>query len=193
MKLNKLFAAACLAAGLALSGAANAVVLTSASGANPVEDFSGTGMVAFNLDLQDFSSTTLNFVLDAGDLQGPLSFDALVRNLAGADLNRFSFRLQGIRFAGAGTVTPAFGTVGAVDADDSLAVINFSTPEYAEFQFGDVFGMPGQTDWLLDTTGLQAGDSFSITASVPEPSTAALLLPMLCMGLMAAARRRKKD
>lgn len=190
MKPTKLFA---FAAALALSGAANAALLTGSTGANPVEDFSGAGSVAFNLDLQDFSSTTLNFVLEADDLQGPLSFDALVRNLAGADLNRFSFSLQGIRFAGAGSVTPSFGSIGAIDAGATAAVIDFATPEYAEFQFGDVFGGAGQ-DWLLDTAGLQAGDSFSITATVPEPSTAALVLPMLCMaGLSAAARRRRKD
>ena len=189
MKLTKLYA---FAGALLLSGAANAALLTGSAGANPVEDFSGAGSVAFNLDLHDFSSTTLNFVLEADDLQGPLGFDALVRNLAGADLNRFTFSLQGIRFAGAGSVTPSFGSLASVDAGATAAVIDFATPEYAEFQFGDVFGAAGQ-DWLLDTAGLQAGDRFSITATVPEPSTAALVLPMLCMGLMAAARRRKKD
>lgn len=190
MKLTKLCA---FAGALVLSGAANAALLTGSAGANPVEDFSGAGSVAFNLDLRDFSSSTLNFVLEADDLQGPLSFDALVRNLAGADLGRFTFSLQGIRFAGAGSVTPAFGSIKAIDAGATAAVIDFATPEYAEFQFGDVFGAAGQ-DWLLDTAGLQAGDRFSITATVPEPSTAALILPMLCMaGLTAAARRRKKD
>lgn len=190
MKLTKLFA---FAAALALSGAANAALLTTSAGTNPVEDFSSAGSVAFNLDLENFSSTTLSFELQADDLQGPLSFDALVRNLAGADLNRFTFSLQGIRFAGAGTVTPSFGSIKAIDAGDTVAMIDFATPEYAEFQFGDVFGNAGQADWLLDTTGLQVGDRFSITATVPEPSSAALVLPMLCMGLVAAARRRKKD
>lgn len=190
MKLTKLFA---FAAALALSGAANAALLTSSTGSNPVADFSSAGSVAFNLDLEDFSSTTLNFELQADDLQGPLSFDALVSNLAGAELNGFTFILQGIRFAGAGTVTPSFGSVGSVEAGASAAVIRFATSEYDQFQFGDVFGGPGQADWLLDTTGLQAGDRFSITATVPEPSTAALVLPMLCLGLVAAARRRMKD
>jgi hypothetical protein len=190
MKLSKLCA---FAGALVLSGAANAALLTGSAGSNPVEDFSGAGSVAFNLDLRDFSSTTLHFVLEADDLQGPLSFDALVRNLAGADLNRFSFSLQGIRFAGAGSVTPSFGSVASIDAGATAAAIDFATPEYAEFQFGDVFGLVGQSDWLLDTAGLQAGDRFSVTATVPEPSTAALVLPMLCLGLMAAARRRRKD
>ena len=193
MKPTKLFA---FFAALALSGAANAVVLTGSSGSNPVTDYSGAGLVALDLDLQDFSATTLNFVLEAGDLQGPLSFNALVRNLTGAELSRFTFSLQGIGFAGAGSVTPAFGTLDAVESSASAATIRFATPEYAEFQFGNVFGVPGQADWLLDTAGLRAGDSFRIvaaTATVPEPSSAALVLPMLCMAGLMAARRRKKD
>jgi hypothetical protein len=149
--------------------------------------------VSFDLDLQNFSTTTLDFVLEADDLQGPLSFNALVRNLAGADLNRFTFSLQGIGFTGAGSVTPSFGTVDKVDASAFAAGISFGRPEYAEFQFGDVFGTAGQADWLLATAGLRAGDRFSITASVPEPSSAALVLPMLCMAGLMAARRRKQD
>ncbi len=189
MKRTKLFI---LAAAMALSGAANAVVLSGSTGSNGVTDYSEAGLVSFDLDLENFSTTTLDFVLEDGDLQGPLRFNALVRNLAGAGLERFSFSLQGIAFAGAGSVTPAFGTVGAIGAGETAATLRFTMPEYAEFQFGDVLG--GGQDWLLATSGLRAGDSFSITATVPEPSSAALVLPMLCMaGLMAAARRRKKD
>jgi len=191
MKLHKLFA---FAAALALSGAANAVVLTGTSGSNAVTDYSGAGLVSFDLDLKNFSTTTLNFVLEADDLQGPLSFNALVRNLAGAGLDRFTFSLQGIDFSGTGTVTPAFGELGKVDMTKAATSISFGAPEYAEFQFGDVFGTAGQANWLLSTAGLRAGDSFSITATVPEPSSAALVLPMLCMaGLMVAARRRNRD
>ena len=191
MKPTKLFA---FVAALALSSAANAVVLTGSTGSNLVTDYSSTGKVSFDLDLENFSATTLNFVLEADDLQGPLSFNALVRNLAGAGIGRFTFSLQGIGFAEAGTVSPAFGSLGKVDLSGAAAGISFASPEYAEFQFGDVTGVAGQVDWLLATAGLRAGDSFSITATVPEPSSAALVLPMLCMAsLMVAARRRKKD
>jgi hypothetical protein len=188
MKSTKLFA---FVAALALSGAANAAVLTGTGGSNAVTDYSAAGLVSFDLDLENFSGTTLDFALEADDLEGPLSFNALVRNLAGADLSRFTFSLQGIRFAGAGSVTPSFGAVGAVDAGERAAVISFARPEHAEFQFGNVLG--GGQDWLLDTHGLVAGDSFSITATVPEPPSAALVLPMLCMAALMAARRRKKD
>lgn len=190
MKLAKLFS---FLAALALSCAANAAIITGTTGSNTVTDYSSAGVVSFDLDLHNFSSTTLNFVLEADDLAGPLSFNALVRNLAGADLSRFTFSLQGIRFAAAGTVTPAFGTLGSVSNTATLATIDFASPEWAEFQFGDVFGSAGQVDWLLATSGLQAGDSFTITATVPEPSSIALMLPMLGMaGLMAARRRNKR-
>lgn len=188
MKIAKLFA---LVLACSLSCAANAAVLLGANGTNAVTDYSTPGAVSFDLDLQDFSTTTLDFVLEAGDLQGPLSFDALVRNLAGAELNRFTFSLQGITFAGAGSVTPSFGTLGAVEAGASAVAIDFASPEWAEFQFGDVLGNGG-SDWLLATAGLNAGDRFSITATVPEPSTAALMLPMLCLAGLMAARRKQR-
>jgi len=191
MKLAKLFA---FAAALTLSCAANAALLTASTGSNVVTDYSSANAVAFDLDLDNFSATRMTFTLEADDLLGPLSFDALVRNYAGAALERFTFSLQGIRFAApAGTVTPSFGSIGAIDIGANAVGISFARPEYAEFQFGDVFGNAGTADWLLDTTGLQAGDSFTISATVPEPSTAALLLPMLCMAGLMAARRRKQD
>lgn len=191
MKFAKLLA---FAGALTLSCAANAALLTASTGLNPVANYSAAGSVSFDLDLQDFSGKSLTFTLEEDDLLGPLTFDALVRNLAGAALERFTFSLQGIRFAAPGTVTPAFGSIGRIDSGDFAAGISFASPEYAEFQFGDVFGDAGTADWLLDTAGLRAGDTFTITAAVPEPSSAALVLPMLCMAsLMAAARRRKKD
>lgn len=180
------FATACT-----LSCAANAALMTGSGGANPVTDYSTAGAVSFDLDVRNFSRTTFSFVLEAGDLGGPLRFDALVRNLSGAGLERFTFGLQGIRFAAPGSVTPSFGTVGKIDAHAHAAGIGFATPEWAEFQFGDVFDAAGNGDWLLDTAGLRAGDRFTITASIPEPSTGALVLPMLCMLGMMAARRRK--
>ncbi|KFI07065.1 PEP-CTERM sorting domain-containing protein [Massilia sp. BSC265] len=190
MKLSKLFG---FVAALSLSCAAKAVVLTDSTGSNTVTDYSETGKLSFDLGLQNLNPTTMHFALEAGDLQGPLNFSALVLNFTGLDVHRFTFSLQGIRFAATGSVTPVFTTVRALTASDTAAVIDFSTPLHTEFQFGDALGYAGQTDWLLDTSGLQAGDSFSITATVPEPSSAALVLPMLCMGLLAAARRRKKD
>lgn len=192
MKLSHLFAA--LGAALALSSAANAAILTSSTGssANTVTSYSTPGLVAFDLDLQNFSGARLDFVIEEEDLLGPLGMNALVRNLSGEGLGRFAFQLGGIAFSAAGSVTPSFGTVSNVQYSSQAAVIAFAKPEFAEFQFGNPFGLNGKTDWFFDTTGLRAGDTFSITASVPEPSSQMLLLAALAVFGVAAAQRRKQ-
>jgi len=183
-----------LAAALALCSlapASQAVVLTGSASANAVTDYSTVGQVAFDLDLDDFSPARLDFLVEAGDLLGPLSLNALVRNLSGSALSSFSFRLDGIRFAGAGSVTPTFGTLGQVGYGSDYASIRFATPEWSEFHFGNPLAVDGASDWLLSTAGLRAGDRFSITTAVPEPSSAALMLAGLCMSGLLAARRRR--
>ncbi len=194
---NKLMGAFALAAALALPQLSQAAILTGTTGSNTVTDYSGAGLASFDLDLATFTPTTFSFVLEAGDLAGPLAFNALVRNLAGTALDEFSFSLNGIAFFAAGSVTPAFGTVGSTTSGAHTANVVFSAPEWAEFQFGNALGVPGATDWLLDTNGLRAGDTFTITAAtvaaaeVPEPSTA--LLAMTALLGMAAAYKRKRQ
>ena len=194
---NKLMGAFALAAALALPQLSQAAILTGTTGSNTVTDYSGAGLASFDLDLATFTPTTFSFVLEAGDLAGPLAFNALVRNLAGTALDEFSFSLNGIAFVAAGSVTPAFGTVGSTTSGAHTANVVFSAPEWAEFQFGNALGVPGATDWLLDTNGLRAGDTFTITAAtvaaaeVPEPSTA--LLAMTALLGMAAAYKRKRQ
>jgi hypothetical protein len=193
---TKLIGACALAAALALPHLSQAAVLTGTTGpaANIVTDYSGAGLASFDLDLATFAPTTFSFVLEAGDLAGPLAFNALVRNMAGTALDEFSFSLNGIAFFAAGSVTPAFGTVGSTTSGAHTANVVFSAPEWAEFQFGNALGAPGAADWLLDTNGLRAGDTFTITAAtaaeVPEPPGA--LLAMTALLGMAAAYRRKR-
>lgn len=193
MQLIKMITAAFAA--LMLAGGAQGAVLLSSSGspANLATDYSAPGLVSFNLDLKNFNATRLNFVLEEEDLLGPLNLSAMVLNLRGLPFPQFNFTLQGIVFAGAGSVTPAFGTLGTVSHDANSVRILFDQAEPAEFHFGNPLGLQGQTDWVLDTAGLRAGDTFAIVAQVPEPSTVALLLPMLCMAGAMAARRRRKD
>lgn len=184
------------AAALALSAAASPVgaailLTTSASPANVVTDYSMPGAVSFDLDLKNFEATTLRFALEEADLSGPLGLNAIVRNLSGAALNQFHFRLNGISFAAPGSMTPTFGTVGEVTSGPSYASIAFATPEFAEFHFGNPFALANASNWLFDTRGLQAGDSFVISAEVPEPSTLALMLPALCMAGWVGRRRRQ--
>ena len=193
---NKLIGALALAAALALPQA-QAAILTGTTGSNTATDYSGAGLASFDLDLATFTPTTFSFVLEAGDLAGPLAFNALVRNLAGTALDEFSFTLDGIAFFAAGSVTPAFGTVGGVTSGAHTANVVFSAPEWAEFQFGNALALPGASDWLLDTRGLRAGDTFTVTAAttraaeVPEPSSAMLAMTAL-LGMTAAYRRKRQ-
>lgn len=193
MKLSQLLIAA--AASAAISGAASAAVLTSSTGSplNTVTNYSAPALVAFDLDLENFAGTRLNFMIEADDLLGPLSMNALVRNLSGDGLTNFTFALDGIAFSMPGSVTPTFGTVKQVTFNSNQAGIYFAAPEWAELHFGNPFAVSNESNWLLDTAGLKAGDVFSITASVPEPSTVTLLLSALAMfGVYAHKVRNKR-
>ena len=189
MSMNKFVAASAIALGaLAFSHSASAVVLTGSSGANLVTDYSEAGVVSFDLDLRDFSTTTLNFVLEEADLAGPLSFSAIIRNMVGLSMHQFNFGLQGISYAAAGSVSSFSGA--QASHSSSYAVIKFANGETADTLFGNPTLVDGRSDWLLDTSGLSAGDTFSIVAQVPEPSTVALMVPLLLAGLMTARRKR---
>ncbi|MEN3274927.1 MAG: hypothetical protein V7631_717 [Massilia sp.] len=195
MHLKK-FAAASVAsfvAALSLAGPANAAVLLGAGGssANTVTDYSAQGAVSFDLDLENFNAATLRFELEEEDLLGPLSLNAIVRSLSGTALNQFHFKLKGISFAAPGSVTPTFGSLDGVRHGGDYSSIAFARPEWAEFHFGNPLAAESSSDWLLDTRGLRAGDTFVITANVPEPGTLALMLPALCMAGLVARRRKK--
>lgn len=192
MKPSQLFVS--LMAALAIAGPAGAAILTgtSAPGAT-VTDFSAASLVSFDLDLRNFSQTRLDYVLEEADLLSPfLNLNAIVRNLSGAGLQHFTFAADGIALASQGSVTPTFGTLGAVGYSSHAASIDFASPEWAEFHFGNPFALGGTSDWTLDTTGMRAGDAFSITATVPEPSTLALLLASLAMFSFTAVKRGKR-
>lgn len=190
MNFVKLFAAAATA--FALSNPASAALLVSSTGVpgNTVTNYSEAGLVSFDLELINFSGARLNFVLEQADLAGPLSLNAIIKNMTLQLLPKFNFDLQGISYASSGSVTAGFGTIGSVSNTASNANIAFSNGEPADFYFGNPLGNAGQFDWLLDTTGMQAGDTFSITAQVPEPASLALMLPLLA-GLVAARRRKR--
>ncbi|MEW7849058.1 PEP-CTERM sorting domain-containing protein [Massilia aurea] len=184
------FVAATFAA-LAFSTSAHAALLVSmdAAAGNTATDYSDAGVVSFDLALANFTGTTLSFVLQEADLGGPLSLSAMVFNLSGVSFPQFNIGLQGIRFAAPGSVS-AFSQAVSVNNSFYNAAITFANGEPAEFQFGNPTLVDGRSDWLLDTTGMRAGDTFSIVAEVPEPSTVALMLPLLLGGLMVARRRQ---
>lgn len=190
MTITKSILAFAAAMTLAASSHAAVLVTSETSTGNTVTDYSGAGSVSFDLDLEKLGTSRLSFVIEEADLLGPLSLSAIVRNLSGAALNQFSFGLQGINFLSYGSVTPTFGTLGQVSESPDYAHIGFSKPEWAEFHFGNPLTVGGASDWFLDTRGLSVGDRFSIVATVPEPSSLALVLPLLGIAGLMARRRR---
>ena len=90
MHIIKMIAAAFAA--LMLSGGAQGAVLLSSTGspANAATDYSAPGLVCFNLDLQNFSGTKLDFVLQEEDLLGPLNLSAMVLNLSGVPFSELN-------------------------------------------------------------------------------------------------------
>jgi hypothetical protein len=139
MHLAKLAAAFAATVALSFSASANAALLLGSGGsaANTITDYSAPGAVSFDLDLAHLSPTTLRFVIEEDDLLGPLSLNAIVRNLSGAAMNGFRFNLSGISYLASGSVTPAFGTLSGVRYGADYASIAFASPEWAEFHFGN--------------------------------------------------------
>ena len=184
---------AALAGALIVTGAAHAAILTGTSGApgNLATDYSGGGLVSFDLDLQQLSPTRLIFTIEDADLAAPfLGLNAIVRNLSGEGIGRFNLALEGISFAAAGSVTPTFGALGNAGIDGGTGTVLFSTPEWAEFHLGNPLGTSGLSDWQLSTAGLHAGDSFAIASTVPEPAPVSLMLAAL---VTLAWTRRRRD
>ncbi len=182
-----LFAACGPACALVYQGAHSA-------GASTAADYGGTGLLSFDIDFADHAPVTLNYTVEAGDLLAPVDFNAILRNFTGVGQSWISLALSGGEFAGAGSVTRSFGGATNVGGDGAQALLGFDTPEFLDVQLGDPLGAGAPArNWSIDLSGLRAGGAFSITAaSVPEPSTLALLLG--AMGLLGwtTARRGKR-
>lgn len=192
MNILKFIATALVAFTLSAASHAALLVGTQGSSANVATDYSAPGLVSFNLDVAQKSGLRLRYEIEEADLAGPLSLSAMILNMSGMPFSQFMFAVDGITFMDAvGSISPAFGRVGSTSVTERHVGISFADFEPAEFNFGNPLGEPGLNDWLLDTSGLRAGDIFTVTAFVPEPSSVALMLPLLA-GLVAARRRRTK-
>lgn len=196
MKTRSLLLAAAAAATLT-AGPASALTFVSATtaGASTVTDFSGDGLLAFDLDLRDFASVTMTFSVSAMDLAGPIAFNSVVRNLTGAVEGLQSLRFElpsGVTVATVGTVTRFFGGTTQIGAGTSAVAMSFTPAEFFDVEIGDAFGTtPNAMNWQLATAGLAAGDLITVTAVVPEPASVALMLLGLA-GVGAVARRRAR-
>jgi hypothetical protein len=183
------------AAALALAaGGAHAITFEgySAGAGTLVEDFSGPGLLSFDLDFANFTPAVLEFRIDDGDLGMPITFNAIVRNFTGQGLEFLSFTLSQGSFSTVGTVTRLFGGgSAAVGGPGSAVAISFAPPEFLDVEIGNVLGSTaGALDWRIDNAAFNPGDRFSITVAIPEPGTYALMAAGLGLVGWLARRRR---
>lgn len=179
---------------LALATQTQAAQYQGAVGSAQVDaSFATASELFFDIDFSLASQVTLNFSVEAQDLAQPLlSFNALVRNLSGQGFETVSLKLDGARFAmPPGTVTTdGFQPVLASGSSSQSIWARFGQPGVTtEFYIGNPLAQAGASDWTLDLSGAQVGDSFSISVAVPEPESYALMLSGLALLGWLAKRR----
>lgn len=186
-----LIAAAALLAGAQASAAA--LLSYSAPAGTTVTDYSADGLLSFDLDLGSVSSVTMSFAIGTGDRLGPLSFNAIIRNLTGQGLESLRLTLSHGDFASVGSVTRSFGGSTTVTGQgESSVLLEFSPAEFLDLELGNALGTTaGAADWTLDEAA-QVFDriTINVSANVPEPGSYGLAA--LSLGLLAWQRRRQR-
>lgn len=188
-----------LLAGLALAFAASApaqaldFVSVSATGGSIGTDYSGDGLLSFDIDFTSLAPVTFTYAVTQADLAGPIDFNAVIRNYTGRGFDGLAFTLGGASFEAVGSVTRGFGGNTAVTTSATGARLAFTPVEFLDVLVGNPLGNATAVDWRIASSGLRVGDtlSFSVVSSVPEPQSYALMLAgMLLLGF--EARRRSK-
>lgn len=190
--MKKLIASLALC-GLATTPAFAATFIGSTSaGASVVTDYSDAGLISFDLDWTDLAPVSLSYQITASDLLSGLDFNAVLRNLTGTGLDNVRFSLSLASFQTLGTVTRSFDTAYTLTSSQGgqQAWVNFGSPEYLDVAIGNPLGNAGAQNWVIDTSGLQAGDVLTVTAAVPEPESYVMaLLGLAALGAFARGRK----
>ncbi len=192
--MNKRFAGLLLGTALALPAQALILDGVTTQGATVVQDYSGAGLMAFDIDLHNGAPVVLSFVVEEADLAGPISFNAVIRNLSGQGLEGLAFSFSSGGIAQIGTVTRFFGGQTELLGGGGELQIRFTPAEYYDVELGDAFGSTaGAANWVLQADQWVGGTRFDlVVSSVPEPASAALLLAGLGLVGRLASRRRKR-
>lgn len=194
------FAAALAAASLLVAAPAGAVsyvghAFNAPSAGNSVVAYGSAASQSFDVNFGAFTDVTLAFITFRNEAMPTMSFNALVGNFTGLNLPGLVVRLTGgATFdTPSGTVTGSFGVAGLPVVSPTLVSTAMTTPEPLQVSFGNPLAADGESDWIIDFSGVQAGSTFGVTISaVPEPGAAAMLLAGLAlMGRIVIRNRRR--
>jgi len=189
--MKKLLASCALLALAAIPAQAATFQNAVTTGGTVVNDFSGAGLISFDIDFANLAPVTLNYEIDADDNGSPITFSSVIRNFTGTGIDTLVFTLSMSNFDSVGSVTTFnANAIVSLNGEGNVASISFPGSEYLDVFVGNPTGEPGRIAWTINSNALRSGDLLSITAAVPEPETYAMLLAGL--GLIGAAARRRK-
>ncbi|MBL8383988.1 MAG: hypothetical protein JNM90_12970, partial [Burkholderiales bacterium] len=150
-----------------------------ASPNNAVVSYGSGAAQSFDVNFGVLTRVTLAFVTFRDETAPTMSFNALVNNFAGLNIDGLIVKLTGgaVFQAPNGTVTPTFGTLVGTSASATTVTSALSPGEGFAISFGNPLAMVGQADWTVDFSAVDAGSTFGITVTaVPEADSYAMLL-----------------
>lgn len=163
------------------------------SSGNDVVAYGSGAAQSFDINFGTLTEVTLAFTTLRDEVAPTMSFNALINNFAGYNFEGLVVRLTGGAFftGPSGTVTPTFGSIGAINAGSAAVTTVFGSGEPYAVNFGNPLSQGGQSDWTIDFSAVQAGSTFGVTVTaVPEPGVYGMLLAGL--GLIGAIARRRR-